>query len=164
MSSVRSPEADFEGDGVIEQRIVRQQAEGLESAEGVLAPSSDDPAGDVAQLRNDATERLGVLVGRAFQRGERLLAFAEALTLILEGLQVRSPALQDSLDVRAHVGHRPRSEPGRDRSVEVDPEQADEPGEILCVPPSIEDLRQPASGIHPGRHGHSDGAWHLAGL
>ena len=66
--------------------------------------------------------------------------------------------------MRAHVGRSPRSEPRCDRGIEVDSEKADEPSEILRVPSSVEDLRQPATGFHPGRHRQPDRARHLAGV
>jgi hypothetical protein len=109
---VGSPEADFEGDGLVEECVVGQQPERLEGAEGVLALGAGDPPGDVAELSDDATERLGVLAGGVLELGEGLLAFPEPVSLVGEGLDVGSPAVDDPLDVVPHVGGRPRRQAG----------------------------------------------------
>ena len=163
VSRVRSPEADFECDGVVEKRVVREEAEGFKGAERVLIPCSGDPAGDVTQLGDDATERLGVLIGWALQGSERLLAFPETVTLVHEVAQMRLPALQHSLGLRTHVGRCPRSEPGCDGGSEVAAEEADESSENLWVPSGIEDLGQPAASLHSSGCDLPDGARHLAG-
>ena len=51
VSRVRSPEADFEVDGVVEQCVVGEQAEGFQSTEGVLVPYPVNPASGHSAIR-----------------------------------------------------------------------------------------------------------------
>ena len=123
---VRTPERHLERDGVVEQRVVRGQAEPLQLVQRVLPARVRQPPREVAQLGHDPPEVLLVLGAEWASAFEFRFPLTQAVALVGKRLDLLTPAVDHPLDVRGHVRGRPLGESRCHRRVEVRPKEANE--------------------------------------